>query len=89
MIEIVCKNNLPQFKIFPKVHKEGNPSRLVISSIDCHTTKISKYIDNQVQPHVKELISYVKDSTDFIWKINSMEKIPDNSILATMDLRSL
>ena len=49
MIEIVRKNNLPQFKIFPKVHKEGNPGRLVISSIDCHTTKISKYIDLQLQ----------------------------------------
>ena len=79
----------PQFKMLPKVHKEGNPGRPVVRSIDCHTTKISKYIDNQLQPHVKELKSYVKDSTDFIWKINSMEKIPDNSILVTMDVRSL
>ena len=79
----------PQFKMSPKVHKEGNPERPVVSSIDCHTTKISKYIDNQLQPHVKELKSYVKDSTDFIRKINSMEKIPDNSILVTMDVRSL
>ena len=79
----------PQFKMLPKVHKEGNPGRPVVSSIDCHTTKISKYIDNQLQPHVKELKSYVKDSTDFIRKINSMEKIPDNSILVTMDVRSL
>ena len=79
----------PQFKMLPKVHKEGNTGRPVVSSIDCHTTKISKYIDNQLQPHVKEFKSYVKDSTDFIWKINSMEKIPDNSILVTMDVRSL
>ena len=41
----------PQFKMLPKVHKEGNPGRLVVSSIDCHTTKISKYSDNQLQPH--------------------------------------
>ena len=79
----------PQFKMLPKVYKEGNPGRPVVSSIDCHTTKISKYIDNQLQPHVKELKSFVKDSTDFIRKINSMEKIPDNSILVTMDVRSL
>ena len=79
----------PQFKMLPKVHKEGNPGRPVVSSIDCHTTKISKYIDNQLQSHVKELKSYVKDSTDFIRKINSMEKIPDNGILVTMDVRSL
>ena len=78
----------PQFKMLPKVHKEGNPGRPVVSSIDCHTTKISKYIDNQLQPHVKELKSYVKDS-DFIRKINGMEKIPDSSIFLTMDVQSL
>ena len=79
----------PKFKMLPKADKEGNPGRPVVSSIDCNTTKISKYIDNQLQPHVKELKSYVKDSTDFIRKINSMEKNPDNSILVTMDVRSL
>ena len=79
----------PPCKMLPKVYKEGNPGRPVVSSIDSHTTKISIYIDNQLQRHVKELKSYVKDSTDFIRKINSMEKIPDNSILVTMDVRSL
>ena len=46
-------------------------------------------MNNQLQPHVKELKSYVKDSTDFIRKTNSMEKNPDSSILVTMDQRSL
>ena len=62
---------------------------LADSSIDCHTAKISKYIDHQLQLHVKELNSYVKDSTDFIRKINSMDKITDNSIFVTMDILSL
>ena len=65
---------MPQFWIFPKVRKEGHPGRLVVSSINCHSTKISKYIDHQLQPHVKELKSYVEDSKNFIWKINSMKK---------------
>ena len=80
---------ITQFKMLPKVHKEANSGRPMVSSINYHATKISKYIDNQLQPHVKELMSYVKDSTDFIRKINSMEKIPDNSIFVTMDVRSL
>ena len=29
----------------PKIHKEGNPGRTVVSSINCHTTNISKYAD--------------------------------------------
>ena len=50
----------PKFKMLPKVYKDGNPGRPVVSSIDCHTTKISKYINNQLHPHVKELKTYVK-----------------------------
>ena len=34
----------PQFQMLPKVRKKGNPGRQMASSIDCHTTKISKYI---------------------------------------------
>ena len=79
----------PQFKMFLKVHKEGNPAKPVVSSTDCNTTKISRYIDNQLQPHVKEHMLYVKESTNFVWKINNMEKFPDNSIFVTMDVCSL
>ena len=67
----------------------SNPSFPFSLSLSLYIYKISKYIDNQLQPHVKELKSYVKDSTDFIRKINSMEKVPNNSILVTMDVRSL
>ena len=79
----------PQFKMFLIVHKEGNPAKPVVSSTDCSTTNISRYIDNQLPPHVKEHMLYVKESTDFIWKINSMEQFPDNSIFVTMDVRFL
>lgn len=36
----------------------------MVTSIDRHTIKISKYIDHQLQSYVKEVKSYVKDSTD-------------------------
>ena len=83
---LISEAKQTQFKMLPKINKEGNPGRPVVSSIDCHTTKISKDIDNQLQPHVRELKSYVKDSTDFIRKINSVEKISDSSILVTKDV---
>ena len=75
--------------MLPKVHKEENPGRPVVSSISCHTTKILYYIENQLQSHVKEPKPYVKDSTDFIRKVNNMEKNSDSNILVTMDVRSL
>ena len=35
----------PQFYISPKIHKEVNPSRPVVSSINCHTANISEYVN--------------------------------------------
>ena len=49
----------PHFYLKPKVHKEGNPGRPVVSSIYFYTSKISKYIDYHLQPIVKEILSYV------------------------------
>ena len=46
-------------------------------------------MDHVLQPHVKELRSHVKDSTDFIRKINNLERITENSIFVTMDVHSL
>ena len=42
----------PRLYLLPKIHKEGNPGRPVISSIDCHTSNISRFIDHHLQPLV-------------------------------------
>lgn len=43
-----------------------NPGRPVVRSINCHYTKTSKYINLHLQPHVKEIKLYAKDSINFI-----------------------
>ena len=58
------KRNDPKtskFYLRPKIHKEGNPGRPVVSSVNCHTTNISKYVDYPLQPIAKEIPSHVKD----------------------------
>ena len=35
----------PHFYLKTKVHKEGNPGRPVISSINCYISKLSEYVD--------------------------------------------
>ena len=35
----------PHFYIAPKVCKKDIPGRPVVSSIDCHTSKLSKFVD--------------------------------------------
>ena len=60
----------PRFYLLPKIHKEGNPGRPVISSVDCHTSRISAFVDYHIQDSAQSLKSYVKDTTDFNNKIN-------------------
>ena len=79
----------PHFYIKPKVHKNGNPGRPVISSINCHTSKISEYVDYHLQPIVKEIPSYAQDTTDFLRKINQIDFVPDNTYLVSLDVKSL
>ena len=66
------KPETQHFYLKPKVHKEGNPGRPVISSINFHTSKISEYVDYHLEPIVKEFPSYVQDTTDFLRKINQI-----------------
>ena len=70
----------PAFYMLLKILKPENRGRPVISSVNCHTTSISQYVNHHLQPRVIEVKSYVKSSADFIKKINNVGKIPDNSI---------
>ena len=44
-----------------KLHKRGSPGRPVVSSVNCHTSYILKYVDYHLQPIVKEMPSHAKD----------------------------
>ena len=75
----------PHFYITPKVHKKDIPGQPVVSSIDCHTNKLSKFVDHYLQPHAKALPSYVKETTDFINKLENEQDSSNDSILVTLN----
>ena len=81
--------NTPKLYLLPKVHKDNNPGRPVVSAVGCHTEKISAFVDHHLQPMTKELPSYVKDTTHLIKKLDALPDIPADTILVTMDVRSL
>ena len=86
----ICQPKNPKLYLLPKVHKPNNPGRPVVSSVGCHTEKISAYVDHHLQPLNKELPSYVQDTTDLIKKLESLPDDPrKETILVTMDVRSL
>ena len=61
----------------------------MISSKNFHTSKISEYVNYQLQPIVKEIPSYVQDTIGFFRKIYQIDFFPDNPCLVFVDVKSL
>ena len=70
---------IPQLHMSPKIHKERNLGCPEVSSLNCHTTNISKYVDYQLQTIEKQIPSNVKDTNKFIKKINVVKSLLKNS----------
>ena len=65
----------------------GNLGRPVVSSVNCHTNNNSKYVDFHLQPTVKNISSYVRDTTDFLQKLDKVKNIPNDCLLVTLDVK--
>ena len=80
------------FYMLPKIHKENCPGRPIVSTYDCPTVYISKFLDVILSPLVQELPSFIKDTSQFLQIINDFE-FPANAnhkpLLFTMDVTSL
>ena len=75
--------------MLPKVHKPNNPGRPVVSSVNSHTEKLSAYVDEFLRPLAEKLPSHIKDTTDFTKRLRELGRVPENCILATLDVSSL
>lgn len=64
------------------------PGRPIVSAIGYPTKKISEFIDLHLRPHVVDLPSYLKDTTNYLNKPFSSD-LPDHTLLVTMDVTSL
>ena len=71
-----------------KIHENPMGIRPIVSSCDSITEPISQFVDRWLQPHVKNLPSYLKDSTEFLNPIETT-KLPHNCLLASIDVSSL
>ena len=79
-----------QIKENPKVHKKGNPLRIIISGTDHPTEKIAEFAEKQLDDYVTFLPSYIKDTTDFINRLKELKQpLPKESITFCMDVKKL
>ena len=68
------------------------PGRPICNTINTPIMNLSKWIDIQLQPLVKKLPFYIKDSCHFLHRIeqiNQQIELPPNAILVTWDVKSL
>ena len=79
----------PVFYTLPKLHKEGIPGRPIISGCNSPTEKLSQYLDFYLKPIVRNIPSYIKDTTHFLQVVLNQKEIPNNAILVTLDVKSL
>ena len=84
-------NNRKRQKFYtrPKIHETGNPGRPVVSSVNCHTNTISKYANFHLRQIVKNIPSYVGDTTDFLQKLDKVKNVPNDCLLVALDVKSL
>ena len=77
------------FYILPKIHKPWNPGRPIVSSCGAPTEEISLFVDYHLAPLVNTLPSYIKDTTDFLVKLQILPPLLPGTLLVTLDVKSL
>ena len=79
-----------RFYLLPKIHKRLNnvPGR-PISNCGYYTENISAVLDFHLQSLAQAVKLYIKDTNDFLKKLRSLPKLPDNIVLCTVDVVGL
>lgn len=82
---------LPVIYGLPKIHKGTNPLKFrpIVSGSGSITQPLAQWIDYYLQPLVKSLPAYIRDTNDFLDKLASFSTFDNNWLLATMDISSL
>ncbi|XP_043257984.1 uncharacterized protein LOC122400526 [Colletes gigas] len=78
----------PKLYGLPKIHKDNIPLRPIVSAINSPTHNLAKYLCRVLQPLTGNTSSHIKNSTDFVKKINNIRVLPQD-ILVSFDVESL
>ncbi|XP_070550150.1 uncharacterized protein [Ptychodera flava] len=83
----------PRWYVLPKLHKAPPTDtkfagRPIISGCSSPTFHISEFLDHFLKQIVEKQPTYIKDTTDFIRKMDSIQA-PNNAILVTLDVVSM
>ncbi|CDR01385.1 unnamed protein product [Oncorhynchus mykiss] len=79
------------FYTLPKLHKNVTqpPGRTIVAGIDAVTAPLSTFVDFFIRPLAEQLPSFVKDTSSMISIIESLDPLPENTLLVAFDVESL
>ena len=85
------KPRTPLLYTQPKIHKGvlPPPCRPIVSGNNSPSERISAFVDWFLKPIVPKIPSYIKDTTHFLQLIEDLGEIPENCLLATLDVSAL
>ena len=81
------KPKLGRFYLLPTIHKRLHnvPGRPVISNSGFLTENISAFLEYHLKPLLQNVKSFIKDTNDFLKKLNELRDLPNKFILCTID----
>ena len=87
----INKLKLGRFYLLPKIHKRLHnvPGRPVISNSGFFTENISAFLEYHLKPLSQKVKSFIKDTNDFLKKLNDLRDLAHDFILCTIDVVGL
>ena len=83
------KTKTAELYLLNKIHSDQpTKARLIISANSCSVEKISEYVDFFLQPFDLKQHTYIKDTSDFIGKIEKL-KVPNGALIIVLDYESM
>ena len=83
----INKPKLGRFYLLPKIHKQlhNAPGRPVVSNCGFFTENISAFLEYHLKPLSQKVKLFIKDTNDFLKKLDELRDLPDDFILCTID----
>ena len=74
----------------PKIHKKNHPFRTIINGSNHATETMAKVVEQELSENVRNLNTYIKDTTDFLQKLNNISQpLPNETIMFCLDVKAL
>ena len=79
------------FYLLPQIHERlyNVPGRPGITNSGYYTENISAFREYHLKPTSQKVKSYIKDTNDFLRKLDALPPLPEDTVLFTIDVVGL